>query len=351
MGKGSKSWLGKCLGWTALLGAVLLATAVWSVSMGSTEISIGSVWGIISSKIPFVQWIAATGWQETDEVIVWQIRMPRVFLAGLVGMGLAVAGAAFQGVLRNPLADPYTLGISSGAALGAALGIILGWQGAMGVWTLPVMAFTTALATMAMVFRFAFKNRNSGMETLILAGVVVQSFAGALLTFILAISSDKMQQIIYWLLGSVAMAKWEHGLMVLPIVILGTLLIWMYARELNILALGEQSAQHIGVPVNRVRLTLLFAASMITGAVVSLSGTIGFVGLVVPHIMRQIVGNDHRILIPVSALSGAVLLIAADTLARTVMEPQELPIGAITAFLGAPFFGYLLMRRRKSTYL
>ncbi len=339
------------MGWSAVLLSLLVVMAVWSVSTGSADISFLTVWKIIAGGIPlFTSWMDPSSWTDAEEVIVWQIRLPRIFLAAIVGMGLAVAGVAFQGVLRNPLADPYILGVSSGAAFGAALVILLGWQqGWFGAWTLPITAFASAMLTLLIVYRLALIRHRIEMDTILLAGVVVQSFVGAALSFILAISNEHMQQIVFWLMGSLALSKWEFGWVVAPLVVAGSLIIWFFTRELNIIALGEESAYHVGVEVDRIRIVLLVMASLITGAAVSVSGTIGFVGMIVPHIARFLVGSDHRILLPVSAFLGASLLIAADTLARSVMDPRELPIGVITAFLGAPFFAFLL-RRRKNKY-
>lgn len=321
--------------------------------MGSANISYLTVWKItiwkiIFSRIPGLEALFDGSWKSFEETIVWQVRLPRVFLAGLVGMALASAGVVFQGVLRNPLADPYILGVSSGSALGAALVIITGWQNSfLGAWTLPLTAFVTGMITLLIVYRLAYVGHRVKMETILLSGVVVQAFVGAALSFILSVSDERMQQIVYWLMGSLALTGWEHGWVIMPLVLTGIVIMWLFTRELNILALGEQSAYHVGVSVDRVRLVLLVMASLITGAAVSVSGTIGFVGLVVPHIVRLVVGTDHRVLLPVSAFTGAILLIAADTVARTIMEPRELPIGVITAFLGAPFFAYLLRRRKR----
>lgn len=347
-----RPWIIKTIGWSAGLVPLLLVMAVWSISTGSADISFVTVWQIIAAKIPgLTSLMDLSSWNNAEETIVWQIRLPRVFLAAMVGMGLAVAGVAFQGVLRNPLADPYILGVSSGAAFGAALVILLGWQqGWFGAWTLPIIAFASAMMTLLIVYRLALIRHKIEIETILLAGVVVQAFVGAALSFMLAISNERMQQIVFWLLGSLALSQWEYGWVVAPLVIAGSLIIWLYTRELNIIALGEESAYHVGVAVDRIRILLLVMASLITAAAVSVSGTIGFIGMIVPHIARLLVGSDHRVLLPVSAVLGASLLIVADTMARSLMDPRELPIGVITAFLGAPFFAYLLRKRKNKFF-
>jgi iron complex transport system permease protein len=339
---------GKKLGfWMPLLLFVLFLVIVSSVSLGSARLSFSIVWKIIFSHMPFVPGIEKD-WSRAAEVIVWNIRMPRILMAILVGAALAIAGVAYQGVLRNPLADPYILGVSSGASLGAASFILFG-QGFsfLGQWTLPVVAFVCGVGTLFIVYRLAYVAGKVQMETLLLSGVVVQAFLGAGLSLVMSMSGEKIQQILFWLMGSLTLSDWSSGVAVTPYVIGGGLIIMLFAGELNLLALGEQKAHHLGMNVERTRLVVLVAASLTAGAAVAVSGVIGFVGLIVPHTMRALVGSDHRVLLPVSAVAGAILLIGADTLARTIMEPQELPIGVITAFLGAPFFGYLLRKRRQ----
>lgn len=349
-GKGKMGWSLKLLLWSIPLFLLLCITVVISVSIGSANLSLSMVWKIIISHMFFFIDIPKT-WPDTADTIIWQIRMPRIFLAILVGAALSVAGVAYQGILRNPLADPYILGVSSGASLGAALVIFFGLQASLlGQWTLPLVAFLSGLFTLFIVYRMAMVGKKLQVETLLLSGVIVQAFVGAGLSLILAKSEEKMGQIVYWLMGSLSLSDWSSGLVIFPYILLGILIIYGFSRELNILSLGEQNAHHLGVQVIRVRIVLLTVASLIAGAAVAVSGIIGFLGLVVPHIMRVLTGSDHRVLIPVSALAGSILLIFADAVARTVMEPQELPIGVITALIGAPFFGYLLRQRKKQFY-
>ncbi|MED0680286.1 iron ABC transporter permease [Aneurinibacillus thermoaerophilus] len=348
--EGQLGW-GKELGlWLLPLLLVLLVVMVASVSLGSARLSFSTVWKIILSHVPFMPEFTKE-WSNSAEIIVWNIRMPRILVGVLVGAALAVSGVAYQGVLRNPLADPYVLGVSSGASLGAASFILFGQELLFaGRWTLPLIAFICGVGTLLVVYRLAYIGGKVQPETLLLAGVVVQAFLGAGLSLVMSMSGEKMQTILYWLMGSLTLSDWSSGMVIVPYVLGGALVIFLFARELNLLTLGEQKAHHLGMNVERTRLIVLLAASLTAGAAVAVSGVIGFVGLVVPHIMRSLVGSDHRVLLPVSAIAGAILLMIADTAARTIMEPQELPIGVITAFLGAPFFGYLLRKRRRGLW-
>ena len=343
-------WLKTLFLWIPILLVLVLLTVVLSVSVGSAELTFQTVWKVIVSKLPFFEDQIQKNWKESTEVIVWNIRMPRIMLGLLIGAALSASGVAYQGVLRNPLAEPYILGVSAGAALGAALVIVTGWQSSLlGKWSLPAVAFFTGILTLTAVYRLAKIQNKIQIETLILSGVVVQAFIASALSLVLALSEEKMQMIMFWLMGSLSLTDWSYIWIILPYVVIGIVIIWLFSRELNIMALGEEEAYHLGVSVEKVRVILLITASLITGAAVSVSGTIGFVGLVVPHIIRLLFGSDHRIVLPLSILIGAIFVVGADTIARTIMAPRELPIGIITAFLGAPFFGYLL-RKKKSGY-
>jgi len=346
----SMGWAFKLLFWAIPLLLLLFIMVVVSVSLGSANLSFSVVWKtILSHTLPFLE--IEKSWEDTVDIIVWQIRMPRVFLAILVGAALAAAGVTYQGILRNPLADPYILGVSSGASFGAALVIFFGLQSTLlGQWTIPVVAFVSGLITLLIVYRLALVGNKLQIETLILSGVVLQAFLGAGLSLLLAKSEEKMGQIMFWIMGSLSLSDWSSAFIIAPYVLLGILIIYLFAREMNILSLGEQNAYHLGVNVKGIRIILLLMASLIAGAAVAVSGIIGFVGLIVPHIIRSLCGTDHRILLPLSALAGSILLIIADTLARTIMQPSELPIGVITALLGAPFFAYLLRKKKKEFF-
>ncbi|WP_245732716.1 FecCD family ABC transporter permease [Salinibacillus kushneri] len=336
--------------WIPVLLIVLLLTVTISITIGSADIDMMTVWLVIGSNIPFLGDGMEQTWKDSTETIIWNIRMPRIILGMLVGAALAMAGAIYQGVLRNPLADPFILGVSSGSALGAALVLLFGFESmVLGQFTLPVVAFGSGLLTLFVVYTLARINYRLQMETLILAGVVVQAFIASMLSLILALSDEKMQTIMYWMMGSLSLTDWSYNRVIFPFVLLTILFVTFLTRELNMLALGEEAAYHSGVSVQKVRLILLVVASLLTGVAVSVSGTIGFVGLIIPHMIRLLFGSDYRIILPLSVLGGAIFLVGADTIARTILEPRELPIGIITAFLGAPFFGYLL-RKKKSNY-
>lgn len=334
----------KGLIWIGGLSVLLLLSIIITIMLGSVKIPLSTTVQILLNHLPGISFEAT--WSDNQEAIVWNLRLPRVILAIIVGAMLAVAGVAYQGVLRNPLADPYILGVSSGAALGAAIMFVLFPNtGALGQLTLPLFAFAGGLVALGMVLLLSQNKGERQRETLILSGVVVQSLMGALLSFLIAISGDQMQQIIFWMMGSLANRDWFDVLVILPYFLGGSIYLYKQYRELNILALGERAAAHLGMNVERKKITILIVASLLATAAVSVVGIIGFVGLVIPHIMRLLVGPDHRLLFPTSILAGAIFLLWSDTLARTLLPAREIPIGVITAFIGAPFFAYLLKTR------
>ena len=319
-----------------ILSIAALLVAIWlGVSVGSVKVPISTLWD--------------TGADAIATNIVWKIRMPRVVLAGLVGASLAIAGAAFQGLLKNPLADPYTLGVSSGASVGAVATLFFGISVPfLGIYTLPVFSMIGALVTMLLVITFAkLVDRAMKMETIILTGIIFSSFLGSVISLMIALTGEELRQIIGWLLGSVSMRGWSFVQMALPFVIIGTLLLWLNRRELNAMLFGEERAKHLGVNVKQRKMMILIGGSMLTGTAVAVSGTIGFVGLVVPHMTRLLFGSDNRHVLPLSFINGAALLIICDLVSRTIISPTELPIGVITAFIGAPVFAFIFFRQRK----
>lgn len=278
--------------------------------------------------------------------ILWQIRVPRVILAALIGLLLSVSGVILQGILRNPLADPYILGISAGGAVGAAISIALGAQFVVfGISSVPATAFLFALIAVFIVYKLSQVAGRTTPETLILAGVALSAFCSAILALII-IMTGNLQSIYFWLLGSLSSATWSNVITVIPYAMIGLGVAYFFSKELNALLLGEEMAITLGVDVENTRLILITVSSLMTAAAVSVSGLIGFVGLVVPHWIRLLIGPNHRHLVPISALSGMLLVVVTDTLARTVLSPMEIPIGIVMALLGAPFFLYLLRRRR-----
>jgi iron complex transport system permease protein len=305
--------------------------------------------GILMSHVPVLGDAVHRDWAVSSEQIILRVRFPRVVLGVLIGASLSLAGAAFQGVLRNPLADPFTLGVSSGASVGAAFLIYFGLQFALfGQWTVPLVAFSTAVLSLWLVLRLAQIDGKLKMETLILSGVVMQAFLGAIVSFLVAMSKQVINEIVYWLMGSLEMRGWSYSLIILPYFCAGFAVLVGFARPLNLFALGERQAAHLGVRVERTKLVVLVVATLLTAAAVSVAGVIGFVGLIVPHLVRLLVGPDYRLILPLSAIGGGIYVLWADTLARTVLSPAEIPLGVITAFLGAPFFAFLLNRHKKT---
>jgi len=333
-----------------LLTLTLIATIAFAVTIGPMQIPPLDVFEVIIKNLPFLGDFVRGSSTSLEEAIILQVRLPRILAAAIVGIALAVAGVVLQGLLRNPMADPYIIGISAGASLGASLAITFGIGfSLLGVlYSVPLMAFSTALCTVFLVYSIARKGQGVPMLTLLLVGVAVNSFLLAVVSFIEILSGEALHAIIFWILGSFAISNWNYVRLALPFVIIGVALIYVFARDLNLILLGEEQARHLGVDTERLKRIMLASATLITAAAVSISGIIGFIGLIIPHIARILVGPDHRILIPSSALAGAIVLILCDTIARTIVRPAELPVGIITSLLGCPFFIYLIRKRKRS---
>ena len=314
--------------------------------MGSVSIPPLTVAKVLASKIPGLG-ISFDGPASYDTILV-QLRLPRIVLAGIVGGALAMAGAAYQGLFRNPLADPYLIGVASGAGLGATIVIVAGVQAAyFGVSLLPAAAFVGAIAAVTIAYSVARSSEGLPLTTLILAGVAISFIASAVTTLLMIRADPDLRSILSWLLGGLISAQWKHSAMLLPYLIPSVLIILVYSRVLNVLQLTEDHARQMGVNVERAKLLLIVAASLATAAAVAFSGPIGFVGLIAPHTVRLLWGADYRSLLPMAAILGAAFLILADLVARTVVSPSELPVGVVTAFFGGPFFLFLLRYRRK----
>ena len=320
-----------------LLAGLLLAVAI-AIRIGAVPIPAGTVLRITLSRL----WPgAADGWPPSYEAIVLEVRWPRVVLGMLVRGALSLSGCVMQGLFRNPMASPYTLGLASGAAFGAALAIVLGLPG----FALPATAFIFALGTVFLVWRLAGRRGGVRMETLLLSGLAVGAFFSALVSLMLYLAGEKLADIVFWLMGGLWASDWQDVLISSPFILGGMAGTLFFVRELDLLLLGDEQARSLGVEAGRVKALLLALVSLVTAAAVCVSGVIGFVGLIVPHLMRVLLGPGHRLLLPASALAGAILLLGTDTLARSVVAPSELPVGIITAVLGAPFFLWLLRRR------
>ena len=322
----------------ALAGAALVALLVGPVRLGTSGV-IGELFG----------WLPFVGDGRLDEhhaTILWQLRAPRVVLACLVGACLAVSGAAYQGAFRNPLADPYLLGAAAGAGLGATIALVSGAAGssAAGTPVLPLASFVGALAGVAAAYLVGGSMGGRTTTGLVLAGVAVASFLTAVQTFVQQQNSDTLREVYTWILGRLGTAGWDDVVLILPYAIVSVAVLLLHGRLLDVLGLGDDEAESLGLRPGRVRLTVVVAASLATAAAVSVAGLIGFVGIIVPHAVRMVVGASNRWIVPLSALAGAAFLVLADLAARTVVAPGELPIGVVTAVIGAPFFAVLLRR-------
>jgi iron complex transport system permease protein len=329
-----------------LIGCVLLAVLIiGAANLGVARISFWEIIKIIFNRIPLLS--RGTPPDQTDQtaqIIIISLRLPRILLAGLLGAGLAVAGVVFQGIFKNPMADPYVLGISSGAALGASCAMVLGLETAwVGFGWLTIAAFGGGLLTVVLVYRIAQSGGKVRDVTLLLAGVALNFLLTAVISLIMTFRREQLERIVMWTMGSVATANWREVGLVLPVVLLSLAAISLFARDLNVLLTGDDSAQSLGIEVAKMKKTLLVVSTLLVAALVAVSGVIGFVGLIVPHMIRLLFGPDHRIVIPFAALWGAFLLIGCDTLARTVVQPSEIPLGVITAIFGVPFFLYLIV--------
>jgi len=314
------------------LTAALVLVGAAALTLGGVHLTWGELWkGLFQG--------AGAGEART---IIWEIRLPRILLAMLVGAALAVSGTALQALLRNPLADPYVLGISSGAALGAIVAL---WIGGLIADASPLVAFLGAGLTTGWVYLLGRRAGRLASYTLLLAGVVTASFLSAVILFVLTLLSTRdVRGTAFWLMGDLSTSTPTELRILAPIVLLAVAAVYGFSKDLNVLLLGEEEAAHLGVNITRVETAVYLLASLLTGIAVSVSGAIGYLGLLVPHLGRMIVGNDHRMLLPTAALGGAIVLVLSDTLARTVVAPAELPVGAVTALAGAPVFIYLLRR-------
>ncbi|MFV8828445.1 FecCD family ABC transporter permease [Alkalihalobacterium sp. APHAB7] len=324
----------------------LFASVVLGIAIGSVPISFFEVITVLGRE-----WIGLPIAAEVDPMyvnIIMEIRFPRVLLAMFVGGALALAGAAFQGFLKNPLADPYTLGVSSGSAVGAVAVLFFGISiPILGAFTLPVISILSGFITLFLVIFFARAlNRSMAAHTVILVGIILSSFLGSMISLMIALTGEELRQIIGWLMGSVSMRGWSYVYLIAPFFLAGFLILLFNAKELNALAFGEETAKHLGVNIQARKMLILFGAALLTGSAVAVSGTIGFVGLVIPHLTRLIWGPDHRHLLPLSVLIGGGFLVLTDLVARTLIAPTELPIGVITALVGGPVFAIILIRQR-----
>jgi iron complex transport system permease protein len=322
---------------------------LFSTAFGAANISIKETATILMKQIPGLkQLVINISIPDQKTIIILSVRLPRVILAALVGASLAAAGVAFQGMFRNVMADPYIIGVSSGAAFGATLAIWLGLSFSFfGISSIGACAFIGATLTTITVYRIAQTGRTASVTTLLLAGIAISSFLSAAVSLVMLLDHENVSRIVFWTLGGLANARWNHVTTVLPGMTIGLFGLMIYARDLNIMAMGEDEAAYLGINVESVKRILLVVCSLLAGFAVAVSGIIGFVGLIVPHIARLIFGPDHQKLIPLSAVMGAIFLMLADIIARTIIAPVEIPVGVITAMFGGPFFIFLLTKHKR----
>lgn len=346
-----KRWVFKrWLAWISFLSITLFLMMGLSISLGAVPIPLKETWAILLNH--FLHLNFPTTYSGSEAAIILKVRFPRVASAIMVGAALSLSGAVLQALLRNPLADPFILGISSGAALGAVLAILLGLGASLfGQYATPGLAFVGALITIFLVYFISRVEGRVPTQTMLLSGVIVNSFFSAIIMFLISATSDeKLHGVTFWLMGNLEFLSFQLFQPILVYLLVGGILLYNLARDLNLLSLGEETAAELGVDVERLKKISFLLTSLITGAVVSISGLIGFVGLIIPHLVRLLWGPDHRFLLPASAILGGLFLLGADTLGRTVIAPNEIPVGVITALSGAPFFIYLLRKKGHVVY-
>jgi iron complex transport system permease protein len=331
------------------LAVILIALILLSVSIGPVKISIPVIAKILAQKLGIFPDVS--GWQPVADSIIFQVRLPRVLGGALVGAALATAGVLFQGLFRNPLADPYIIGTASGAAFGATMAMLLPLSLVFyGFGLVPAAAFLGALGSVMIVYRLARFGGKAPIVSMLLAGFVMSSFLVAIIMLLLTMSDRlglRLQQVFSFLMGGISVSYWQQIAVIAPLVLGGIFVTRFFAVKLNAFSIGEEGAAYLGIDVEREKMIILGLGSLLTACAVSLGGLIGFVGLIIPHAMRLMLGPDHRLLLPSSAIAGASFLVVADLLARTLLSPAEIPVGVLTALIGAPFFLYLLRRTRR----
>lgn len=329
-----------------VLGMALVLLTVYAASRGQLTIPANEVWGSIMHRIGLD--VGTTPTHPQGDNTLWQVRFPRIAMAIVVGAALSAAGALMQGIFGNPLAEPGVVGVSTGAAFAAAVVIVFEIN-VIGTWTTAAFAFVGGLVTTLIVYALSRSDGRTEVVTLVLTGIAVNAVAGAGLALMIFLGDTQArEQIVFWQLGSLNGTRWEHVGVVAPLVVVGLAGAMLMSRRLDVLALGDRAARHVGIDVERLRLLAIVLVALLTAAAVSFAGIIAFVGLVVPHLIRMLVGPGHRVLVPASALAGAVLLLGADLIARTAVAYADLPIGMLTSLVGGPFFFWLLRRTRKT---
>lgn len=332
---------------------ILFVCMITAITLGAVRIPVGETISIIGSRIGILSSnIDISNIKESNIFIVLNIRLPRIILAALVGGILALVGASYQAIFKNPMADPFVMGVSSGAAFGATLSIVLGLnQGIYGFGFTSLVAFVGALATTAIVYNLARIGHKISTTSILLAGIVMSSLLSSCISIMMIFNQDELANIVSWTMGSFNGANWNQITIILIPVLIGLLFLSLLAREMNAIVMGEEDAQNMGVNVELIKKLILIVASLLSALAVSVSGIIGFAGIIVPHLFRIIFGSDHRVLLPVSAIGGGIFLLICDTLARTIVPGRELPVGVITSVIGGPFFLYLLKKSKRKTMM
>lgn len=321
---------------------LVLFSIFFASSVGAVPISITTTWKILLSKLGFY---ANSSFNQYEVLTIWELRLPRVILSLLTGASLAICGALFQSIFRNPICDPYILGISSGASLGAAIAFILGLN--VFFFGVTIAALISGLLTLFVIITIAQFGNKQSTYSLLLIGIAINFFLSAIITLLIVINQESMQKIIFWTMGSFGTTSWSDILLLISIMIPVIFILYYHSKDLNILQLGSETAKTLGVNTEKITILTLSAASVLIATAVSICGVIGFIGLIVPHIVRILVGNNIRTVFIFSLFVGAIFMLIADTLARIIAIPSELPVGSITAMAGAPYFIYLLIRRKK----
>ncbi len=332
---------GKTILLPLLFFVALLICMMIAASIGVVSVPVDGIFQIIGFKLGIIKESALP---QNILLTIWELRLPRIFMSVLAGAALAACGAAFQSIFRNPICDPYILGISSGASLGAAVAFILGWDMLFFGITLP--ALVTALLTLFLIVGIARLGKSKNPEKLLLTGIAINFLISAVITLLIVVNEKEMSRIIYWTMGSFATTTWREVMLLVPVMLITVFPLFYYARDLNIMQMGNDTARTLGVNTRQVTMTVLIFSSLLIATVVSMCGVIGFIGLIIPHIVRMIFGNHNRKLFLYSLFFGAFFMLLADTLARTIAVPSELPVGSITAIAGAPYFIYLLLKTK-----
>ena len=324
---------------------LLFISIILAVSIGSVKIEFSTVLAILLNQVGLpVNEI----WTKSEQVIIMQLRLPRVLMAIIIGAMLAVAGVAAQGLFRNPIVDPYIIGISSAAGSGAALTVVLGLASLLGLMTIPLMSFLFALVAVLIIYKLSQTRYQLSMTVLLLSGIAISFFFSAFTSFILFFSEEHVHYILSYLMGRLWGTTWIDLYIVFLVMVPGILLLFFYGRDLNLMVFGDDAAQSVGVNIEQSKKVILILISLLTSTAVAFCGSIGFIGLIIPHLMRLLVGSDNRKLIPYSAVGGSLLLLWADVFARTLVPPLEIPVGILTSLLGGPFFIYLVIQKKKS---